>query len=99
MRTSVITLSNDATLWLHDYVNEHGKQIASVAGSHVVVGAQNLYIENQGAFTGAVSTAMLASIGCTYVLCGHSERRTVFKDSDETVSRKVRVVCCDMCIS
>ncbi|KAH8054696.1 triosephosphate isomerase [Aureococcus anophagefferens] len=42
-----------------------------------------------GAFTGAVSTAMVESMGCEYVLCGHSERRTVFKDDDAAVNKKV----------
>lgn len=76
----------------HPFLVPVGEQVGSVAGNRVTVGAQNLYIENQGAFTGAVSTAMLASVGCTYVLCGHSERRSVFGDSDETVNRKVRKV-------
>lgn len=64
-------------------------QVESVSDSHVSLGAQNLYIESKGAFTGAVSTAMLASVGCTYVLCGHSERRVIFGDSNETINRKV----------
>lgn len=61
-----------------------------VAGSHVAVGAQDVYFESKGAFTGAVSAAMIASTGATHVLIGHSERRTVFGDSDETVAKKLR---------
>lgn len=60
-----------------------------MSGNRVTVGAQDLYTENAGAFTGATSTGMLKSVGCTYVLCGHSERRSVFGDSDETVNKKV----------
>ena len=61
-----------------------------VAGSHVSVGAQDLYFEAKGAFTGAVSAAMIASTGATHVLVGHSERRSVFGDTDEIVAKKLR---------
>lgn len=61
-----------------------------VAGSRVAVGAQDLHFEAKGAFTGAVSATMIASTGCTHVLVGHSERRTVFGDSDAVVARKLR---------
>lgn len=43
---------------------------------YMQLGGQNCYFEEKGAYTGAVSTAMLESMGCEYVLCGHSERRT-----------------------
>lgn len=66
-------------------------QVDGVDGNKVAVGAQDLYTESQGAFTGAVSTGMLESVGCSYVLCGHSERRSVFGDSDEMVNTKVCV--------
>lgn len=60
-----------------------------VDGSHLAVGGQDLHFESQGAFTGAVSGAMLASVGCSWALIGHSERRVVFGDSDETVRKKL----------
>ncbi|CAN0288867.1 unnamed protein product, partial [Hapterophycus canaliculatus] len=66
-------------------------QVDGVEGNKVVVGAQDLYTESQGAYTGATSTGMLSSVGCSYVLCGHSERRSVFGDSDEMVNAKVRL--------
>ncbi len=53
-------------------------------------GAQNCYIGESGAFTGEISAAMLAELGCTYVILGHSERRTIFGETDELVSRKIR---------
>lgn len=56
------------------------------------LGGQNCYFEEKGAYTGAVSTAMLESMGCEYVLCGHSERRTVFLNDDTGVNRKLRAV-------
>src|ERR1035437_6157101 len=46
--------------------------------SHIKLGAQNCHTEHDGAFTGEISPAMLADIGCTYVILGHSERRTLF---------------------
>jgi triosephosphate isomerase len=62
---------------------------SKVEGSHVAVGGQDLYFEAQGAFTGAVSGAMLASVGCTWALIGHSERRVVFGDTDAVVGKKL----------
>ncbi len=61
-------------------------------GSHISLGAQNCYAEATGAFTGEVSAEMLKDIGCEYVILGHSERRTIFGETDELVSRKVRAV-------
>jgi triosephosphate isomerase len=61
----------------------------AVSASHVAVGAQDVYYEAKGAFTGEVSPAMLKDIGCTYVLCGHSERRHVIGETDELVNRKL----------
>jgi triosephosphate isomerase len=59
-------------------------------GSHVGLGAQNLYPEPDGAFTGEVSAAMLLDVGCTYVILGHSERRHVLGETDAFINQKVR---------
>lgn len=67
------------------YVSELKKL---VTGHRVVVGSQNAYFENEGAFTGEVSLAMLASVGVTYVIIGHSERRAM-GESDELINKKV----------
>lgn len=56
------------------------------------VGAQNTYWEEQGAFTGEISTSMLASLGIDYVIIGHSERRAYFHETNETVNKKLRAV-------
>jgi len=61
----------------------------------VSVGAQSVYFEDKGAYTGAVASSMVQSLGCDYVLCGHSERRTLFKDDDVAINRKVKKVLAD----
>lgn len=67
-------------------------QAAEVAlqGSIVKLCGQNVYFEDEGAFTGEISAPMLRDVGCTYVLVGHSERRHVFQEPSEWMSRKVR---------
>jgi triosephosphate isomerase len=66
------------------------KGVADVLqGSNIAVGGQNMYTEPKGAFTGEVSGPMLLDVGCTCVILGHSERRHVFGESDELISRKV----------
>jgi triosephosphate isomerase len=55
----------------------------------VAVGAQDVYFESNGAFTGEISVEMLKDIGCNYALCGHSERRHVIGETDEIINKKV----------
>ncbi|MFH1734313.1 MAG: triose-phosphate isomerase [bacterium] len=57
--------------------------------SRIAVGGQDLYWEEAGAYTGAISAPMLKSAGCSYVIIGHSERRQYFGETDETVCRKL----------
>jgi len=59
-------------------------------GSRIALGAQNMYPENEGAFTGEVSPAMLIDLGCRYVILGHSERRHKLGESDAFIHQKVR---------
>ena len=58
-------------------------------GTPISLGAQNVYAEKEGAFTGEVSPAMLLDVGCRYVILGHSERRHVLGESDAFINRKV----------
>jgi triosephosphate isomerase (TIM) len=57
-------------------------------GSSIELGAQDACAEAQGAFTGEVSAAMLKDVGCEYVIVGHSERRLIYRESDQLVARK-----------
>lgn len=60
-----------------------------IKGSIIKLGAQNMYYEEEGAFTGEVSAKMLKSFGVEYVILGHSERRTIFKESDSIINKKI----------
>lgn len=63
-----------------------------VEDSHIKVGAQNVYFEQSGAFTGEISPEMLKDIGVDYCIIGHSERREYFGENDESVNKKVKAV-------
>lgn len=63
---------------------------ALLEGQPIALGAQDVFYEQQGAYTGAISPLMLKDVGCTYVIVGHSERRQYFGDDDATVNRKLR---------
>jgi len=58
--------------------------------SNIVLGAQNCYWLDEGAFTGEVSPKMVKDAGCLYVIIGHSERRQFFGETNETVNKKIR---------
>lgn len=60
----------------------------ALAGSSIAWGAQNLSEQAKGAFTGEVSASMLRDFGCSYVIVGHSERRSLYAESDELVAKK-----------
>ncbi len=62
--------------------------LAATKGSNVEIGAQNVFWEKEGAFTGEVSAAMLTSIGTQWVIIGHSERRQYFGETDATVLKR-----------
>ena len=58
--------------------------------SNIKLGAQNMYFEENGAFTGEISASMLKSTGCEYVILGHSERRTIFGETDQVINKKIK---------
>src|SRR5260370_667156 len=61
----------------------------SVSKRKFEIGAQDVYWENQGAYTGEISPLMLKDLGCSHVIIGHSERRRHFGETDEAVNKKV----------
>jgi triosephosphate isomerase len=63
--------------------------IEAAKGTNIEIGAQNMYFQESGAFTGEIAPNMLTSIGVKYVIIGHSERREYFAETDETVNKKV----------
>jgi len=63
--------------------------LAAARGTPLVVGGQNMHFEASGAFTGEVAGPMLKDLGCAYVILGHSERRHIFGETDDFISRKV----------
>lgn len=66
--------------------------VEAVKGSNVQVGAENMYFEESGAYTGEISAAMLVDAGVKYVIIGHSERRDYFKEDDALLNKKVKKV-------
>ncbi len=63
--------------------------VEAAKGSNIKIGAENMYFEEKGAFTGEISPDMIVDSGATYVIIGHSERREYFAETDETVNKKV----------
>ena len=63
--------------------------VEACRGTNIAVGAENMYFEEKGAFTGEISPNMLVDAGVKYVIIGHSERREYFAETDETVNKKV----------
>lgn len=64
----------------------------ALVGSTVKLGAQNMYFEKSGAYTGEIAADMLKEFGCTYVILGHSERREYFKECNCLINKKVKAV-------
>ena len=64
--------------------------IEATKGSNIKIGAENCHWAKSGAFTGEISAEMLTEMGVEYVILGHSERRTYFGDTDETVAKRLK---------
>lgn len=67
-----------------------GSVARELDGSIIGLGAQNMFYEDEGAYTGEVSPPMLKEVGCSYVILGHSERRQYFGESDQLINRKIQ---------
>jgi triosephosphate isomerase len=63
---------------------------ALLKNGSVKLGAQNMHFKDSGAFTGEISADMLKSVGCEYVILGHSERRSIFKETDQEINLKIK---------
>lgn len=61
-----------------------------IKNTPIKLGAQNMYFEQSGAFTGEISAKMLKSVGCEFVIIGHSERRTIFRETDGFINEKLK---------
>ncbi|MHA2287494.1 MAG: triose-phosphate isomerase [Promethearchaeota archaeon] len=64
--------------------------IQTVENTGIMVGAQNMYYEERGAFTGEISPSFLKDLGCKHVILGHSERRDIFSESDALINKKLK---------
>lgn len=63
--------------------------VSETSGSNILVGAENFYYEDKGAYTGEISIDMIKDAGCKYVLIGHSERRNIFNENDDLIHKKL----------
>lgn len=104
VRESARTLARDVLVALEQEGSPQGVSVVlcppapflievgeAIVGTSLALGAQNMYRKPEGAFTGEISPTMLTSLGCRYVLVGHSERRTIFGESDFEVKMKANV--------
>jgi len=82
------TFSDDVDVLVCPPFVSLGMAVKYLHDSEIQVGAQNFHYEDNGAFTGEISAAMVAESGCNFVLIGHSERRQYFNETDENVNRK-----------
>ena len=64
--------------------------VEATKGTNIEVGAQNMYFEDSGAYTGEISASMICDAGAKYVIIGHSERRDYFKEDDELLNKKIK---------
>ena len=78
------------TIWIAPSATALRLASEKAKGSNVVIGAQNIYFEKEGAFTGEISAAQVADCGAQFVIIGHSERRRLFGETDLMIKKKIK---------
>jgi triosephosphate isomerase len=85
-------VSSDVTLLVCPPFTNLSTVTSQLEGSGIRLGAQNCHWEEKGAFTGEISLSMLKSVGCDYVIIGHSERRALFCETNDTINKKLHAI-------
>jgi len=85
-------VSSDVTLLVCPPFTNLSAVTSQLEGSGIRLGAQNCHWEEKGAFTGEISLSMLKSVGCDYVIIGHSERRALFCETNDTINKKLHAI-------
>lgn len=80
--------STSTAVWVAPPATSISSAVQATAGTAVAVGAQNVHWESQGAFTGELSAPMLAESGCSFAIVGHSERRHIFGETDQLITKR-----------
>lgn len=86
-----VHIKNVDVLVCPPFTNIHHVKL-KLEGSPIMIGAQNCHYEESGAFTGEISVDMLKSLGCDYIIIGHSERRSIFNEKDDLINKKARAI-------
>lgn len=92
LKTSLAGKALNATVIICPPFTSLGAAQQLIAGSAIMLGAQDVSLYDSGAYTGEVSVAMLKSVGCTYVIVGHSERRQFHAETNEIINQKAKKV-------
>jgi triosephosphate isomerase (TIM) len=89
--TNIIPLISScrSSIYLAPSFSSLQSSIEAAEGSNIIIGAQNMHDETEGAFTGEVSAGMLKNLGCEFVILGHSERRYIFNEDNAFINRKI----------
>ena len=88
--TGLKSVKNNCTVIICPPFTSLSEAAALLEDGPIKLGAQNMYFEASGAFTGEISAEMLKSAGCEYVILGHSERRAIFGETDEVINKKLK---------
>lgn len=87
--SELVTTSKDTDILIAPTFTALSEVNNAIEGTNISLGAQNVFWEKEGAFTGEISVDMIKSTGCEYIIIGHSERRQYFGETNETVNKKI----------